>query len=266
MGRVYRYGDIIYLMSESQLDLKAGEPIPVDIVRKEEERIIAVPSGTQRRRINVSLWVAAAGRLCYVNNKMNFDKIEEYIPQRFNDYLEAVKKASKDSMDGLMDLPKASVSADLVYLYCLLTNPNMPKERKPMIYAAVNHCLKDWLGGPGVMLASGFDETICESQIEEFDFLPVVTVILLLNRINTNERSCKMLAVHMTRMLGLLCKQMALEKGDKRYVEQIGRNLIWRRDCGWFAKPIFRQDSDIQTMAADCHYMSRLADQEKLPV
>lgn len=205
LGRVYPYGDIIYLMSESQLDLKAGEPIPVDIVRKEEERIIAVPSGTQRRRINVSFWVAAAGRLCYVNNKMNFDKIEEYIPQRFNDYLEAVKKASQDSMDGLMDLPKASVSADLVYLYCLLTNPNMPKERKPMIYAAVNHCLKDWLGGPGVMLASGFDETICESQIEEFDFLPVVTVILLLNRINTNERSCKMLAVHMTRMLGLLC-------------------------------------------------------------
>lgn len=219
LGELYPHGDIVHLMSEKRLSFGKTEPIPVDIVSMKEDEIRAIPSGTRRRKINLSEWVIEALRNSYIHGKISYEKFASCKPERYGSYDRSVLMALEDAKkilenkerakdiikNRIFELQKESEEVCLIYLYEFIKQKKVPKELQSYAYGFVHHHLEIWLSSTGKTIASGFDRKYCQNKIQELDLFPTIAAILLLNWIRTNEKECKLLAVHLTRMVGMLC-------------------------------------------------------------
>lgn len=219
LGELYPHGDIVYLISEKEMLYGKTEPIPVDIIKKTEKEIRTIPSGTRRKRLHLSKWVIEALWNSYIQGKISYETFRTCIPEKYGEYDGAVMSALDDAVKIIQNTDKAKtiikgrvfefqkVSEEkcLVYMYELLEQPKLPKELKNYVYGFVRTHLSIWLSRTGKAIASGFDRKYCRDKMEELDLLPTVAAILLLNWIWTNDDECRQLAVHLTRVLGMLC-------------------------------------------------------------
>ncbi|MDE6517625.1 MAG: hypothetical protein K2L18_07240 [Acetatifactor sp.] len=231
LGELFPCGDIIYLVSERELDIQRGESIPVDIVRKTEQEIEAIPEGMQRNPLHLSPWIIAALRESRHDNKISCEAFADRIPERYKTYDAAAAKAIHDADAGICAPPEENAETKLVYLYQLWDNLRRQKKDSFKVFGEVRKALATWIRGTGLSLATGFDEKYSWVPVRELDLLPSIAAILLLCQIRkTDEKECRQLAVHLTRVLGMAYNNsMHQIYVLNRWLFQKGKKEMWTR-------------------------------------
>ncbi len=231
LGELSPCGDIIYLLSERELTIQNQESIPVNIVKKTEQLIEAIPEGMQRNSLNISPWIAEALRKSYLDKKISYEAFAGMKPERYKLYNYAIEKALRDAYAGVCEPPEENAEVKLVYLYYLKDNLERQNKKSAIVFGEVRKALAIWIRGTGLSLATGFDENYSWVAVKELELLPSLAAILLLNKITkTDEEKCKQLAVHLTRVLGMVCNNsMHQEYLLTRWLFKKEKKEMWTR-------------------------------------
>ena len=236
LSELYPSNDLVLLKSENRQDCTSDIPVRIDILKKQEDSIIVLPRGQNRRKLNLSPWIAAACRevSSYGEGKgyLNCEVFQEYVPKRFEKYREVLEYAREDvsSAEGsnviLRDLEQ--LEEQLVYLYEIF-KCNSPITNKGEVYSKVYSAVMEWLYQAGEFLASGFCDD--EKNRKTLDLMPAIAAILLLNRIEfKNSTLGKELAVHLTCMLGYASgNSLHQEALLKLWLLKKERGGVWKR-------------------------------------
>ncbi|MDE7179373.1 MAG: hypothetical protein K2O59_16345 [Lachnospiraceae bacterium] len=212
LSELYPSGDLLMLKSENSQECGQDEPVRVAFLEKQETSVVVVPLGQMRQKIFLSPWITQAYRSAYRYEEkegyLDCEVFQEYIPERFDNYLEVIEQAKEDINSGILGndtlrIPNG-LEDRLVYLYELLQQAKKGTSVSiGRIYPKIYDTLKAWLSYQGKVLASGFYNSEKYKNSQTLDLLPTITAILLLNRISyKNNLFVKELVVHLMCMLG----------------------------------------------------------------
>lgn len=221
LAELYPKGDLIRLYSEIEYNCDRGETIPIEIVDKQPECVVAYPYRMRRRKLHLTPWVYEAIGRASASDELerfagiNLHRFRQEIPECFSGYRFAQEKADQDGKKKQLDYDflqdHERTSEQLIYLYTMISGRRDKELNFYEIYEFIRLTLKAWLESEGKFLVSGLDMDIRSKQISQIDIAPAVVAILLLNTIRGSkddgrlEQIAKPLSVHLARMLGIGC-------------------------------------------------------------
>lgn len=233
LAELHPGGDIVSLLAEHELNIKTAEPIPVNVVKKEEREMVVVPVMMKREKLNLSPWMIAAYRESYRNGRFSGEIFAGCLPERYRDYTAVIKQSIQDAEEGKYQVPDTSIEGKLVYLHSIWSNPVMPQEKKKSMINAETAVLRQWVRSVGLTMATGFDAKYSGIKVQEMDLLPSLAAVLMLDRSVLDRDECKKLAVHLSRVLGMLCNNsLCQEYILNQWLLQKEQGQMWARLSG----------------------------------
>lgn len=244
LAELYPLGDLVYLESEIPLinEIKPDyKPIVVELIKKQPNHVLVTPYGTIRTDQHLPSWINTAMASVWHNGHYNVTRFQNSsskstIPVRYAKYKEDYLNGNNDAKRNYLNMKYLKervnvekttldewvlLKAKICYLSAFLDEGKITDEKRELAYQFAVTLIREWLDRDGKVLISslGNDKEILHKR--HMDLLPLLCVVRLVDaigRIDTEKYdlkkigleeehipSIKEFAVHLTRIMGLLC-------------------------------------------------------------